>query len=129
MITLTWHFDSVPDLFHCSITCCSTLLPWQTRSYFSLKLGPASWRFPQWLIFFKNIFYQNICKEAISIEGGQISSALFDFLVMKQCHFGTFWTLPTYSRITDATNLLPIETTKITIWKYPVNQNRSFSWV
>ena len=55
------------------------------RGYFRLKLSPTSRRRPQWLNFFKNLFYQNNCKEAINIgEGGQIMGALFKFFCTEK---------------------------------------------
>ena len=52
-----------------------------------LKLSPTSGRCPWLLIFFKILFYQNNCKEAINIGGGQIKGALFNFFEMKKCPF------------------------------------------
>ena len=56
--------------------------------YFRLKLSPTSGRCPWWLIFFKNLFYQKNCKEAVNIGEGQIRGALFfNFFVVKKCPF------------------------------------------
>ena len=71
-----------------------------SRGCFRLKLSPTFGRCPRWLIFFKNLFYQNNCKEAMSIGGGQIRSALFNFLQWKSALFCNFWTLPSVSKIT-----------------------------
>ena len=57
------------------------------RGYFVLKLSPTSGRCPWWLIFFKNLLYQNKCKETMNIGGGQIMGALFKFFVVKKCPF------------------------------------------
>ena len=57
------------------------------RGYFRLKLNLTSGRCPWWLIFFKNLFYQQNCKEAINIGGGQIRGTLFHFFVVKKCPF------------------------------------------
>ena len=59
----------------------------KARGYFRLKLSPTSGYCPQWLIFFKNLFYQNNCKDSINIGGGQIRSALSNFFVVKKCPF------------------------------------------
>ena len=53
--------------------------------YFRLKLSPNSGCCPWWLIFFKDLFYQNVCKEAMSIGGSQIRGALLNFSVVKKC--------------------------------------------
>ena len=39
------------------------------------------------LIFLKNLFYQNNCKQAMTIGGGQIRGAIFNFFVVKKCPF------------------------------------------
>ena len=57
------------------------------RSYFRLKLSPTSGCCSQWLIYFKNLFYQNNYKEAMDIGGGQIRGALFNFFVVRKCSF------------------------------------------
>ena len=58
------------------------------KVYFRLKLIPTSGRCPgSPIFFFKNLFYQNSCKEAMIIEGGQIKGALFNFFVEKKCPF------------------------------------------
>ena len=54
------------------------------RGYFQLKLSPTSGRCPQWLIFLKKLFYQNTCKEAMNIGGGQIRGALFNFFCSEK---------------------------------------------
>ena len=60
---------------------------YQSRVCFRLKLNLTSRRCPQLLIFFKNLFYQNNCKEAVNIEGDQIRGTLFNFFVVKKCPF------------------------------------------
>ena len=57
-----------------------------TRGYVRLNLSPTSGRCPWWLIFFKNLFYQKNCKEAMNIGGGQIRDPLYNFVV-KKCPF------------------------------------------
>ena len=57
------------------------------RGYFRLKLSPTSGRCPRRLIFLKNLFYQNNCKEAINIGRGQIRRAIFNFFVVKKNPF------------------------------------------
>ena len=69
------------------------------RVYFSLKLSPTSRRCLGWLIFFKNLFYQNNCKEAMNIEGDQIRGALFNFFVLKKYSFCIFQPLPSVYEI------------------------------
>ena len=68
--------------------------------YFRLKLSPTSGHCPRRLIFFKNLFYQNNCKEAMNIGGGHIRGVLFNFFVVKKCLFCIFWTLPSVSKTT-----------------------------
>ena len=58
-----------------------------TRDYFRLKLSPTSGRCPWWLIFFKNLFYQKNCKEAMNIKEGQIRVPFSSFLLWKSAHF------------------------------------------
>ena len=70
------------------------------RGYFRLKPSPTSGCCPQWLIFFKNLFYQNNCKDAMNIGGGKIRGALFNFFVVKKCPFCIFRTLPSVSKLT-----------------------------
>ena len=70
--------------------------------YFRLKRSPTSGRCPQWPIFFKNLFYQNECKEAINIRGGQIRGALFNFFWWKSALICIFRTLPSVSKIIPA---------------------------
>ena len=65
-----------------------------SRGYFRLKLSPPSRHCSQWLIFFKNLFYQNSCNDAMNIGEGQIMGALFNFFVVKKCPFCIFQTLP-----------------------------------
>ena len=70
------------------------------RVYFRLKLSPISRRCPQWLIFFfKSLLYQNNCKEAMNIGGGQIRGALFNCFVVKSALFCIFRLLPLVSKI------------------------------
>ena len=57
------------------------------RVYFRLKLSSISRCCPQWLIFFKLLFYENNYKEAMKIGGGQIKGALFNCFVVKKCPF------------------------------------------
>ena len=72
------------------------------RVYFRLKLSPTSRCCPGWPIFFKNLFYQNSCKEAMNMGGGQIRGALFNIFVVKKCPFCIFRMLPSVSKITPA---------------------------
>ena len=72
------------------------------RGYFRLKLSLTSRNCPQWLIFFKNLFHQNNCKDPMNIGGGQIRGALFNFFVKKKCPFCIFWTLTSVSKITPS---------------------------
>ena len=72
----------------------------RVSGYFRPKLSPTSGCCPQRLIFFKNLFYQNNCKEAMNIEGGQIRGAHFNFFVVKKYLSCIFWTLPSVSKIT-----------------------------
>ena len=73
----------------------------QVRAYFRLKLSLNSGCSPWWLISFKNVFYQNNCKEAMNIGGAQIRHAHFDFFVVRESAlFCIFWTLPLVSKIT-----------------------------
>ena len=58
-----------------------------SRGYFSLKLSLTSRCCPWWLIFFKNLLYQNNCKETMNLGGGQIRGAIFNFFVVKKCPF------------------------------------------
>ena len=101
----TWYFQVSlpgtfgPKLFYFELN--------YTRGYFRLKLNPTSRCCPQWPIFFKNLFYQNNCKDAMNIGGGQIRGALFDFFVVKKCSFCIFQMLPSVSKITPV-NPLPI---------------------
>ena len=39
------------------------------------------------LFFFKNVFYQNSCKEAMNTGGGQIRGSLFNIFVVEKCPF------------------------------------------
>ena len=73
-LTTTWFTKSVT--------------PWWVlvRGYVRLKLSPTSGRCPRWLIF-KNLFYQNNCKEAMNIGGGQIRGTLFNIFVVKKWLF------------------------------------------
>ena len=57
------------------------------RGDFRLKLSPVSKRCLWWLIFFKNLFYQKICKKTMKIGESQIRGALFNFFVVKKCPF------------------------------------------
>ena len=57
------------------------------RCYFRLKLSPTSSRCPRWLIFFRGLFYQSNCKEAMNRRGRQIRGALCNFFVVKKCLF------------------------------------------
>ena len=57
------------------------------QDLFMYKLSPISGRCPQWLVFFKNLFYQNNCKEAMNTGGGQIRGALFNCFIVKKCPF------------------------------------------
>ena len=57
------------------------------RDYFRLKLSPTSGCCPQWLIFFKNLFYQNNCKDAMNTGGSQIRGALFNFFCSEKIPF------------------------------------------
>ena len=58
------------------------------------------------LFFFKNLLYQNNCKEAMNIRGGKIGGALFNCFIVKSALFCTFWMLPSLSKITPAYNAL-----------------------
>ena len=60
---------------------------WHIRDYFRIKLSLTSGCCPRWLIFFKNLFYQNNCKEAMDIRGGQIRGALFMFFIVQKRPF------------------------------------------
>ena len=71
------------------------------RGYFRLKLSPTSGCCPQWLIFFKNLFYQKNCKEAMNIGGGQIRVPFLTLLQWKSALFCIFQTLPSVSKITS----------------------------
>ena len=73
---------------------------YRVSDYFRPKLSPTSGRCLQRLIFFKNLFYQNNCKEAMNIEGGQIRGAHFNFFAVKKYLSCIFWTLPSVSKIT-----------------------------
>ena len=64
-----------------------------------LKLNLTSGCCPRWFIFFKNLFYQNNCIEAMNIGGCQIRGALFNFFVVKKCPLCIFWMLPSVSKI------------------------------
>ena len=51
--------------------------------------------------FFKNLFFQNNCKEAINIGGGQIKGALLNFFFSAEVpFFCIFQILPSVSKIT-----------------------------
>ena len=81
---------------------------YRVSGYFRSKLSPTSRRCPQRLIFFKNLFYRNNCKEAMNIEGGQIRGALFNFFVVKKCLSCIFRTLPSVSKITPESGYLRV---------------------
>ena len=66
------------------------------RGSFRLKRSPTSGRCPRWLVFLKKLFYQDNCKEAATIRGGQIRGALFSFFVVKKCLFNIFRRLPQF---------------------------------
>ena len=70
------------------------------RVYFRLKLSLTSGLCLEWLIYFKNLFYQNSCKEATNIGGGQIRGPLLTFLLWKNALFYIFQVLPLVSKIT-----------------------------
>ena len=73
---------------------------YRVRGFFRLKVSLTFGCCPQWIIFFKNFFYQNNCKEAINIGEGQIRGALFNFFAVEKCpFFCVFQILPTVSNI------------------------------
>ena len=57
------------------------------RGYFRLKLSLTSGHCPQWLMFFKNLFYQNNCKVTMNIGASKITGAFLNFFVVKKCPF------------------------------------------
>ena len=90
MIRKNWaHSHDFRDVVELAADCGAIKYPhiYLLRGYFRLKLSPTSRRCPRWLIFSKNLFYQNNCKGAINIVGGQIRGALFNFFVVKKCPF------------------------------------------
>ena len=58
-----------------------------SSDYFRLKLCPTYGCYPRRPIFFKNLFYQNNCKEAVNIRGDQIRGVLLNFFVEKSVLF------------------------------------------
>ena len=98
---------------------------WFCRGYFRLKLSPTSGSCRWWLIFFKNLFYQNNCKDAMNIGGGQIRGALFNFFVVKKCPFCIFRTLPSVSKIRPVMRLRATKDKRKTDTK---KAEWSFSW-
>ena len=51
------------------------------------------------LFFFKNLFYENNCKEVMNIEAGQIVGALLTLLQWKSALLVSFGTLSSVSKI------------------------------
>ena len=81
----------------------------EVRGFFSLKLSPSSGHCPWWLIFFKHLSYQSICKETVNIGEGQVRGTLFNFSVVKKCPFCIFQMLSSVSEITPGGSFLKDE--------------------
>ena len=103
LFVFSWYIKKVFVywLFHQNIwNATQTLLGHNLQWLFQAKTESNFRTLPWMTFFFKNLFYQNNCKEAIKIEGGQIRGALFNYFVVKKCPFCIFQMLPSVSKIT-----------------------------